>query len=728
MRYFCTYFDKNYLVKAVALIESLQKHNQSEKFTLFAVCFDEISRIILNDLQLQNVIAIPIHEIEQNDDALLAVKSNRSLVEYYWTLTPTIISKVLEKIPVNSILTYLDADLYFYSSIQPIYDELADNSCLIHEHRYSPELAYLEKESGKYNVGLLCFRNNNYGKEILIWWRERCLEWCYARFENGKMGDQMYLNDWTTRFQEVKVLENIGAGVAPWNHIQYCFSKNEDLVLVDNTPLIFYHFHSLAIVNPDLIIPTKHTTYLFSREFLKLCFAQYLEALTSAISKIQSIFPEFSFGISETNVLSEKHTFFLRTSAVSQLDNYKIPHRPLAINENWYCFCSDQAKLFSPPEAKIRVSAIVSTYNSERFMRGCLEDLVNQSLYQKGELEIVVVNSASEQDEARIVKEFQAKYPNIIYCKSESRETVYASWNRGIRLAKGEYLTNANTDDRHRIDAIEILADFLDNHGDVALVFADQLITTKENETFANTQAKHRWNWCEYSYQELEKRCLVGSQPVWRKNLHEKYGFFREEFRCAGDYDFWLRIGKHEKFDLVPDVLGLYFKNPTGIELGNDFARSETHQLWKEFGITDRGVKPAGSIPLKISQKELQEFQSRQISTFSNNEAVSYRIIENINSHYPIPYELNKTNLQVEIIEDYLRLSEISANSHDFSTALKIIENALNLSKNQAIHRKIRAKILRKKAQVQAKQGNKLLSFRTSAKALLMRLFNYPNK
>src|SRR3990167_2240646 len=88
------------------------------------------------------------------------------------------------------------------------------------------------------------------------------------------------------------------------------------------------------------------------------------------------------------------------------------------------------------------VSAIVSVYNCERFIRGCLEDLEQQTIADK--LEIVVVNSGSRQNEEPIIKEFQAKYDNIVYIKTEERETIYQAWNRGIKASSGKYITNAN--------------------------------------------------------------------------------------------------------------------------------------------------------------------------------------------------------------------------------------------------------------------------------------------
>ncbi len=272
-RYYCTYFDRNYLVKGLALIESLNEH-ENQDYELFVVCMDEITRALLTRLELPHVTTIPMHLIEQGDSTLLAAKHNRSLVEYYWTTTPTIILKILEDNPNIDTLTYLDADLFFFSSPDPIFEEFGNNAVLIHEHRFSPTLMHLE-QFGKYNVGLLSFRNDSKGLEALKWWRERCIEWCFETFEEGKYGDQLYLNDWPVRFKKVHVLQHIGGGVAPWNHFQYRFIKNENgLVFVDDKPLIFYHFHGLRFAHPDLILPAVHFHPL-TEEILTLFLALY---------------------------------------------------------------------------------------------------------------------------------------------------------------------------------------------------------------------------------------------------------------------------------------------------------------------------------------------------------------------------------------------------------------------------------------------------------------------
>jgi hypothetical protein len=154
------------------------------------------------------------------------------------------------------VLTYLDADLFFFSDPSPIYQELDEASVLIVGHRFPPHLKYLE-DHGIYNVGLLSFRRDGVGPQCLHWWRNRCLEWCYDRVEDGRFADQKYLDDWPTRFPRVVVLQHKGAGLAPWNVSNHALRLENGQVLVDTQPLVFFHFHGLKqmgrwLYNPDL--------------------------------------------------------------------------------------------------------------------------------------------------------------------------------------------------------------------------------------------------------------------------------------------------------------------------------------------------------------------------------------------------------------------------------------------------------------------------------------------
>ncbi|HPM02006.1 MAG TPA: glycosyltransferase, partial [Candidatus Cloacimonadota bacterium] len=220
-------------------------------------------------------------------------------------------------------------------------------------------------------------------------------------------------------------------------------------------------------------------------------------------------------------------------------------------------------------QKEILVSAIVSTYNSERFIRGCLEDLVDQSLFKKGQLEIIVIDSASQQNEKKIIDEYMSKYSNISYYRSINRENVYKAWNRGIKMAKGRFITNANTDDRHKSDALEIMANELLKNNGIALVYADCAVTNIENETFDKYTHFRFFYQPEFDKTLLKDHCYIGPQPLWRAKLHKEYGYFDENFNIAGDYEFWLRISKNEIFKHINQVLGLYLNNSGSVEHKN---------------------------------------------------------------------------------------------------------------------------------------------------------------
>ena len=206
------------------------------------------------------------------------------------------------------------------------------------------------------------------------------------------------------------------------------------------------------------------------------------------------------------------------------------------------------------------VSAIVSAYDSERFIRGCLDDLEAQTIADR--LEIVVVDTGSPQNEGAIVEEFQQRYDNIVYLRTARREGVYAAWNRGIHAARGTYITNANTDDRHKPDAFERMVAILEERPEIVLVYADSYITKTENETFENHTPAGRWEWPDFDPLLLVQHCFMGPQPMWRKCMHAKYGYFDESFESAGDWEFWLRMAEAETFLHLDEFLGLYLSSP----------------------------------------------------------------------------------------------------------------------------------------------------------------------
>jgi|GEM_PF-2839686 len=340
-RHYCTYFDRNYLVKGLSLIQSLGTQDRSN-FTLFVVCLDEITRLLVEKIAPPNVVPVPLHAVEHGNDALAIARGNRTLVEYYWTLTPTVISWLFERYHDIGTLLYLDSDLYFFNAPDPVWAEMDLGSILIQPHRFSPELLHHER-FGIYNVGLVGFRRDDDGLKVLDWWRRQCLEWCYSRVEDGRYADQLYLNRFPDLSQRVHPLSHIGGGVAPWNHTQYTFRLNgKGRPMVDGQELIFYHFHSLAVFEPEIIVPLKYTANRLTEPLLQHVFVPYADALGSAVARVRKIQRGFKFGVSDTCVPGTEHTFLARPSQRVRIADSRVPQRRISLTEDWDAYVSKQ--------------------------------------------------------------------------------------------------------------------------------------------------------------------------------------------------------------------------------------------------------------------------------------------------------------------------------------------------------------------------------------------------
>lgn len=251
-------------------------------FHLYIFPFDDRAHTILRKLNLPRVTLISLSEFENEN--LLGVKPGRTRAEYCWTCTSHTIDYVLDHFHVPQC-TYLDADLCFYQDPAVLLSEMGEASVLITEHRYTREYDQ-SATSGTYCVQFLSIRNTPDGRTVLSWWRDRCLEWCYNRMEDGKFGDQKYLDDWTTRFPGVHVLQHLGGGVAPWNVQQYdLFRDSGGRWMINDqrgghaVPLVFYHFHYVKFLADKLV---DLSPYRLQMRNVYSLYAAYLRRLQAA--------------------------------------------------------------------------------------------------------------------------------------------------------------------------------------------------------------------------------------------------------------------------------------------------------------------------------------------------------------------------------------------------------------------------------------------------------------
>jgi hypothetical protein len=296
---FVTLFDKNFLPQGITLYNSLAK--TAPEFCLWVICIDSECKKILDQLNKPHIKTIELANVET--EQLLKVKSERSRAEYCWTLSPFTPKFVFDVDNEVNRVTYIDADTYFMKNPSIIFKEFeaSQKAVLISEHAYAPEYDQ-STLSGKYCIQFMVFIRNE-GESVRKWWEDRCIEWCYNRFEDGKFGDQKYLDSWPELFNDkVHVLSNKELLLAPWNATRFPHSN-----------AVMYHFHGVRLLKNGRI---NLGNYLLPRILVKNVYGSYIKAIRESIEELKTVgyiyVPQqkISFIIFFKSLTSIFHNFF----------------------------------------------------------------------------------------------------------------------------------------------------------------------------------------------------------------------------------------------------------------------------------------------------------------------------------------------------------------------------------------------------------------------------------
>ena len=243
------------------------------EFHLIILCLDNELFKFIEKENFTNIYLLKLEDFENNQ--LKDKKKNRTKAEYCWTLTSWAIQWGLKMFPEAERITYLDCDLFFFKNPKIIFDEfdLSNKHVLITKHAYAPEYDQ-SLTSGKFCVQFLTIRRG-LGEKVLHDWREKCMDWCFNFYEDGKYGDQKYLDAWPEKFSDlVHVLSQESSAQAPWNSLRFPYSD-----------AIFYHFHGLKIISRKKL---KIGAYSLPATLIENVYKPYGQDLKHAVNLLKS--------------------------------------------------------------------------------------------------------------------------------------------------------------------------------------------------------------------------------------------------------------------------------------------------------------------------------------------------------------------------------------------------------------------------------------------------------
>ena len=217
-----------------------------------------------------------------------------------------------------------------------------------------------------------------------------------------------------------------------------------------------------------------------------------------------------------------------------------------------------------------QLTIITSLYKGEKYINTFLENVTNQTIFDQSQLFIIDANSP--QNEYEIIKKYLENYPNIKYVRLDNTIGIYESWNLAITESVSEFLTNANVDDLHRNDALELKVQCLRDNPMVDVVYSDIYYSFIPNLTFevvekggikTNLPTANKFNLLNFNSPH--------NSPMWRRSLHDRVGYFDPTYKSAGDHEFWLRSAfSGATFMKIKDPVVVYYQNPDGMSTQQD--------------------------------------------------------------------------------------------------------------------------------------------------------------
>jgi len=294
--HFCNIVSSSRLYQFIALYYSVEKN--TKRFEMYVLCMDDNTARILGAIGFKHVHLTLLNELE--DDSLLKAKASRTINEYCWTLKPVFMLHILKQYTFINRLTYLDADMFFYNNPLCVFEKGKSASVLLSRHNFSDELRYMEKDVGIFNSGFISFKNNRAGIGCLIWWKARCVDWCYNTTVTGQFGDQKYLELMYEYFKDdIYIIETSGVNIAPWNEGKKNFTGRREKLYIGDSPLILYHYCGFRICSKTSCI------FMFGNTYKPLIHNPYMQAVKKAILQVQGVDPCFDGCFSEKDTIEK---------------------------------------------------------------------------------------------------------------------------------------------------------------------------------------------------------------------------------------------------------------------------------------------------------------------------------------------------------------------------------------------------------------------------------------
>jgi glycosyltransferase involved in cell wall biosynthesis len=233
------------------------------------------------------------------------------------------------------------------------------------------------------------------------------------------------------------------------------------------------------------------------------------------------------------------------------------------------------------PLRRPRVSILLATYRAGRFLSRQLASIEKQSIWGQAEL-VVVANEPSRGEQAQL-EAFRQRHPSQVRFTVVPRESLYASWNRAVRMARGNTLAIANVDDIRTSNGLELQVAALEGTAEALFAYGSFIIVKRVGEMTGRLVEAAPFDGAEFT-----RGMFLGPFFVWTPKVAGGPIYFDEQFRSGGDFDFAIRLARLGWGIRVDAVLGYYYDGGSGLSTGSHLQPIERTVIELRYGIYDK--------------------------------------------------------------------------------------------------------------------------------------------
>jgi glycosyltransferase involved in cell wall biosynthesis len=226
-----------------------------------------------------------------------------------------------------------------------------------------------------------------------------------------------------------------------------------------------------------------------------------------------------------------------------------------------------------------KVSVIIPNYNHDRFLFKRIQSILDQTFQ---DFEIIYLDDASTDESDAVVAPFLHRFTHAI--KNETNSGIpFKQWNKGARLAKGEYLWIAESDDYADKHFLERLVDVLDRHPNVGLAYCqswgvdegDRILQSWKLNT--DTLDSKRWqqDFINDGKDECQRYLIYkntvpnASATLIRRRIYEQVGDAEESLKLCGDWLTWIKILMRSDIAFIAASLNYFRSHAHSVRSGS---------------------------------------------------------------------------------------------------------------------------------------------------------------